>query len=159
MLCEKCGKEGACIHYTQIINGKQSELHLCAECGSKMGYWSAAPIFGKGFFEAPAGYGTNSCPLCGQTLGQFKSQRKMGCEKCYSNFSEFLEPIMDKIQLGRRHIGKMPRGVNPAARQMRELDRIKAQLADAVKAEEYEKAATLRDKIRKMENAERNDAK
>ena len=35
MLCESCGKNEAYIHYTKIVNGKHSEVHLCEECALK----------------------------------------------------------------------------------------------------------------------------
>lgn len=161
MLCEKCGKLPAGIHFSQNINGVQSELHVCANCAAKMGYWGATSIFGKSFWniinDIPDSH--VSCPFCGQTIEQFSTMKRIGCEKCYSHFSRFLDPIIRKIQFSNTHIGKIPKGANPRLKLSRELDSLKAQLNDAVKAEEYEKAAILRDKIRKIEESEGKDEK
>ena len=36
MLCEKCKKNEAQVHYTENINGKETSMSLCHECASKM---------------------------------------------------------------------------------------------------------------------------
>lgn len=41
---------------------------------------------------------------------------------------------------------------------LREVERLKQQLNEAIRNEEYEKAATLRDKIRELNNAGRGEA-
>ena len=35
MLCGDCGKNEATIHFTKIVNGDVTELHLCEECAKK----------------------------------------------------------------------------------------------------------------------------
>ena len=35
MLCDNCGKREANIRYTENINGKIKEMHLCEECSKK----------------------------------------------------------------------------------------------------------------------------
>ena len=37
MLCDNCGKREANIRYTENINGKIKEMHLCDECSKKLG--------------------------------------------------------------------------------------------------------------------------
>lgn len=37
MLCENCGKRPATVHYTQIINGLKTEMHLCEVCAKQKG--------------------------------------------------------------------------------------------------------------------------
>lgn len=35
MLCQECRKRPATLHYTKIINGQKTELHLCQECAEE----------------------------------------------------------------------------------------------------------------------------
>ena len=38
MLCEKCNKNEATIHYTEVINGVRKERNLCSECMQELDY-------------------------------------------------------------------------------------------------------------------------
>ena len=42
MLCEKCEKNQATFHYTEVVNGVKNEHHLCSECAANtdMSYYS-----------------------------------------------------------------------------------------------------------------------
>ena len=53
MLCEKCGKHAATRHFKTIINGRMSELHLCASCAARAGI-----IIAPGSASLPAGENT-----------------------------------------------------------------------------------------------------
>lgn len=161
MLCEKCGKLPAGVHFSQNINGEQSEFHVCANCAAQLGYWGASSLFGKSFW-GPINQGAKSrqsCPSCGQTYEQLNNQKRMGCERCYSHFAEVLDPLIKKIQLSTTHVGKIPKGASPKLKISRELDSLKSGLAEAIRTEDYEKAAALRDKIREIEGLEGKDAK
>lgn len=156
MLCEKCGKLPAGIHFKKIVNGVQSESYLCSSCAAKMGL-TQSPLFGKNpfMFENT----TTACPTCGQSLREFNSYKKMGCEDCYSHFERILDGSLSKIQYGKRHVGKGVKVSHNTAPSLSEIDSLKLQLADAIKAEEYERAATLRDSIRELENKKGGEGK
>ncbi len=36
MLCQKCNKNEANTYYSQIINGKKTEMYLCPQCAKEM---------------------------------------------------------------------------------------------------------------------------
>ena len=62
-----------------------------------------------------------------------------------------LKPLLRRIHGSTRHSGKVPRRSRSAIRFKRELDRLKDELQQRVRNEEFEEAARLRDQIRKME--------
>lgn len=74
----------------------------------------------------------------------------MGCDKCYAQFKDRLLPLLKRVQGNTRHSGKLPRRVGDGLRTKRELERLQEELERAVKAEEYEKAVVLRDKIKSI---------
>jgi len=38
MLCQICGKNTATLHFTQIVENKMSEYHLCEQCAEEKGF-------------------------------------------------------------------------------------------------------------------------
>ena len=45
--CQVCGKNPATVHFTEIVNSKMSELHICEQCAQEKGI---QPAQGKGKF-------------------------------------------------------------------------------------------------------------
>ena len=53
MLCQKCNKNEANTYYSQIINGKKTEMYLCPQCAKEMSVGNFS-FGGFGFgFEVP----------------------------------------------------------------------------------------------------------
>ena len=38
MQCQICGKRPAVVHFTEIVNNKKSEYHVCEKCAEEKGY-------------------------------------------------------------------------------------------------------------------------
>ena len=102
------------------------------------------------------------CPSCGWGTEQLKKTGRLGCPECYKVFGCLLEASLKKMHRGTLHAGKYPANLDRTlaqevenAREMsilvreknRELYRLQSELESAVKQEEYEKAALLRDRI------------
>ncbi|RMH10049.1 MAG: hypothetical protein D6695_12055 [Planctomycetota bacterium] len=172
MLCE-CGRE-ATIHETVIINGKAIEKHLCEECAGKSGLGAQvhAPLHElvSSFVKAisPAEPAQLSCSVCGLTYAKFKQTGLLGCAHCYAAFEEKLGPLIERAHEGAtHHVGKIPRRALERSRQggpgrlesllgsaeerRVRLEALQRQLHEAVQAEHYEQAASLRDEIRKLD--------
>ncbi|MFN7181521.1 MAG: UvrB/UvrC motif-containing protein, partial [Planctomycetota bacterium] len=70
----------------------------------------------------------------------------------YTVFRQVLFPIIEKIHSAKKHKGKRPATSEKMsfniAIQIKELE---IQLKEAIKKEEYEKAAKIRDKIRELQ--------
>jgi len=77
----------------------------------------------------------------------------LGCSECYSQFLPMLRPLIARIHGHARHTGKVPARAGKAVRFRKELASLREELRTMIEAEEYEKAALVRDKIRDLEKA------
>lgn len=165
MLCQECRKRPASLHITRIVNGRKTELSLCQECARETGELEFLsepqfPIqsFLAGLFEQggmavlkPAGSRTSRCENCGLTFQEFARVGRLGCSLCYEQFGDRLEPVLRRVHGSTQHAGKVPARSGDAIKLRRSLQDLREELALAVKAEEFETAASLRDQIRKLE--------
>ncbi|MEW6618782.1 MAG: UvrB/UvrC motif-containing protein [bacterium] len=165
MLCDVCQKEEATIFYKEMVNNKYSEMHLCEKCAYEQGVKkfqlpSAITNLLSALTELspealPRQMVEKKCPGCNSTYSDFRERGKLGCSQCYQAFNEPLADILRKIHGNIQHIGKSPLKVAVTQTQdmtkIKEIEALRKALDEAVKREEYEEAANLRDKIRDLE--------
>lgn len=163
MLCEDCNSKNATVHMTKIINGKKEEIHLCDECAKKKEISNFEDKFSIHSFLASLLEGNatpnvnitsnqiKKCPQCGATYNDFKQSGRLGCNMCYSTFSNMLAPLIRRIQGNTVHGGKIPKRSGATIRLRKELNDLKNQLQQLVMREEFEEAAKIRDEIRRLE--------
>lgn len=162
MKCDHCNRP-ATVHLTEIRGGKKLEKNLCEQCAAKLG--SAQ---GKGhtpinellskFVMEHSGAQTEqpaACEQCGITWAEFRQSGLLGCASDYDLFERDLTPLIQRAHEGAtHHLGKTPgaKGSSTAI-QKRHIDlaRLRKELQRAVEAEDYERAASLRDQIRGAE--------
>lgn len=148
--CSHCTKP-ATIHLTQIINNKIHKVDLCDECPYKQGVtdpegFSLADFLVKG----PAGLGADpalQCEVCGMTPADFKKSGRFGCPHCYEAFHEILDPMLANMHKDTVHRGKVPERALARLSRKRRLDQLESDLQEAIRDENYEEAARLRDVI------------
>jgi protein arginine kinase activator len=164
MKCDNC-KNQATVHLTEIKNGKKIEKHLCEQCAAQqegVPVKSHTPIneLLTNFVMAHSGQlskeASATCEICGVTWAEFRQNGLLGCEHDYTLFEKDLTPLVQRAHEGAtHHIGKVPtrRGGSgvPAKRQL-DLAKLRKDLQRAVEAEDYERAAKLRDQIRDAES-------
>lgn len=161
MLCQRCKKNEATIHMTQIVNGTKREIHLCEECAAMSQGIKVIPIIALDQWlnhiisAAHAGLDAEeeekTCPACGISYREFKSGGRLGCPQCYDAFSELLVSVIKRLHGGYYHTGKMPVHVDKNIVRQRKIIELQEELAQAVKTEAYEQAAGLRDQIKELE--------
>lgn len=163
MFCEICKKNQAKIHVTQIKDNKRISVHLCQECAHEKGvagpaintHFSVADLLTgllKGQDEQAGPVDTQrTCMECGLSYGSFKESGRFGCGSCYETFREELRPLLQKIQRGVQHTGKIPRRCGKEVLFERSIADLRRQLEHAVSEENFEEAARLRDRIRELE--------
>ncbi len=123
------------------------------------------------------------CSKCATTLAEYHNTGRLGCPACYDSFREHLAPILERMHRDTTHKGTAPPDVeqltansngerhpdtNPkqCAKQNDEPEkpahsnaahqsvaRIRNLLDQAVKAENYEQAAKLRDRLQTLASA------
>lgn len=165
MLCQRCKKNIANVHFTQIINNKKIEMYLCEQCANHENKFDlGSPISISDFFSGLIVHGNASayitseqddivCDSCGMSYSDFQKIGKLGCSGCYSVYGDKLRPILKRLHGSVQHTGKMPGRVSKSLKFTREIDSLKEMLNKAVQKEEYEKAAEIRDKIRDIEGS------
>jgi protein arginine kinase activator len=171
ILCDICNEKIATVHYTEIVNNKLKKMDLCEDCAKAKNIginvqFSVADIL-KGLTEShiakkEEAEGTK-CPLCGLTFSMFRKSGKLGCGSCYEVFEEELLPIIGDVHKNAVHVGTVPTksrsGSSASAKSRARIDELTAKLENAVRNEEYEEAAILRDKIRELEKKGRKKGK
>ena len=170
MLCQDCRKREAQVHLTQIVNNEKTSLSLCKECASQRGFHSPLENIPFPLAEILAGLSSGlpvpakqveadmiSCQGCGLTFDAFTRQGRFGCGECYRTFRTRIEPIMRKIHGASLHRGHGPHpevaiAGRPAGKkrvmQDNEGERLELELRKAIEAEDFERAAEIRDKLK-----------
>lgn len=160
MMCQLCNKAQATVHLTEISQNKEVQvLHACEDCAraNGLGYKLSVKIeevtaaakanpLGRLVKDVP----DVTCPGCGQTYAEFRQKVRAGCEKDYEVFREGIVPLLSKIHGATKHVGKVPPDAADALKKEGHLRELEREMEELVKAEQYEKAARIRDEIRKM---------
>lgn len=160
MMCSACNSNPATVFYTDIVNGVTHSRKFCLNCAQQVGLFNTMPMDDvfksfdnvmKSFDNAFKGFDINTpqapditCNDCGMTLSKFKQIGRFGCAKDYELFK--VGPALEKIHGASVHMGKVPEK-SPDEK----IKRLKKDMEAAVRSENYEKAATLRDEIKKLE--------
>jgi protein arginine kinase activator len=76
---------------------------------------------------------------------------KAFCPECYTTFLEELRPTLRSLHGNVTHTGRAPAGRRAQQEKRDKLASLKAQLGEAIKEENFEEAAKLRDEIRGLE--------
>lgn len=169
MLCDICHMREATVHLTEIVNNKVKKIHLCEECAREKseemeshfgltdllaGLANLVPVVEEEHIAEATG-----CPSCGFTFNKFRKIGRLGCPKCYEAFQNSLSPLLKKIHGSDRHTGKIPVVKEVVRGKTGILAELRKRLEEAVKQEEFEEAAMLRDQIRDIEKKLKTDTK
>lgn len=158
--CDDCGKHEA-IYQVKVIDpeGNAQELNLCEGCARKWGLeegmkLSVAELFAKALREkVEAEEKELVCPSCGLSYLDFRKLGRLGCAQCYQAFQARLLPLIQRVQGAAHHIGKRP-ALSPKPDRLRWIaaKHLREELEKAVAQEEYEKAARIRDELKRIED-------
>ena len=164
MKCEQCGENEAVIHLTQIENNEMTTSHLCESCAAARGLETGEESSGFPLADFLAQMGDSvpggdkpaeddgPCPFCGLTFGGFRESGRLGCPQCYTTFEVQLRGLLRRIHGSTQHVGKVYLPPDPTASEReKRLEGLRRRLQRAVDAEDFERAAQLRDEIRAME--------
>jgi len=161
MLCTICKEKPATVHLTQIVGDKMQKLDLCEECAKTKGI-NDPTSFGLADLDLVLGLGASQqleqaaggvelkCPRCGFTQADFKKSGRLGCPECYKTFAEGLAGLLKTMHKGTRHTGKAPEALRATRENAGLLKTLQTKLAKAIKDENYEQAAQLRDEIKQL---------
>jgi len=165
MLCEICKQNEATVFYKEIINDKQRDLQLCEKCAQEKGILTINQISITNLLGGLVEPGSIApqevelrCKNCGLSYPGFCERGKFGCSECYQAPSQTLPAIFRTIRGSTRRTGKHPATVSISPKIEDDtatiIVRLRGELQAAITAEEFEKAAELRDMIKAMEQSE-----
>lgn len=164
MMCENCGKNPATTHLKTVLNGVVHEKHLCSYCAANKGYGNLGKLSLTNMLASMLGEGisagkpiTKRCECCGASFSDIAQSGRVGCSECYSVFRQELLPSLNRLHGKAIHVGNTPKEELKEETKEEKIKKLKLQLADAIKAEEFENAAKLRDAIRALEREENNE--
>lgn len=169
MLCQRCHKNLATVRYAEVVDGKVTDLHFCSDCllrhqeSSQTGFELSGPAPAPRHTPAQESGGQQSdsvvaqrtCSSCGMLLKHAVKTGQVGCSQCYSEFADDLEPMLRAAHTAMRHRGKAPHRDDAREALRAELQTKRALLRTALKMENYEEAAVLRDEIKALDTGMR----
>ena len=161
-LCDNCGSRPATVNLTQIENNEMFSYHLCEDCAAEKGLETTSepsgssplPDFLAQIGDEPRGEDDpdSECSFCGLTLTVFRETGRLGCPHCYETFESHLRRLLRRVPGGTKHVGKIYLPPDPTVSEMeKRMEALRRKLHRAVEAEDFERAAELRDRIRSLE--------
>lgn len=164
MKCEHCGKNEATFFYKSNVNGTITEVHLCPNCAEELGYMKAvrtAPqrmmgsLFGNEFFRdffSPS-FGL---PSMGSWFGEdlfdgfFREIPALGVSPAEDTKEKEATKTHSKTETQTAEQPKTDETQNKFS-QMRQRNALRMEMKQAVRQENFERAAELRDQLKAME--------
>ncbi len=176
MICSRCQKNPAQVHYSAVVNGQETSANLCVPCAQTAGIAlstsegvnfpslppALAELFGM-LSTWPARPAAASiarfCPHCKWTLERFQKTGLMGCPDCYGHFRAQAKGVLERIHGTSAHRGRKPSALAPAEKpkgreKIPPAPELRQRLETAIQKEKFEEAAVIRDMLRKMESGE-----
>ncbi len=167
--CSACKKALATIHILDLQDGEVvRQQALCGNCAESSGAvhskttittQALEELIGSLKTEGPGGeidIGA-ACPACGMTVSEFRTRGRLGCPRCYDTFHKLLLPLLERVHDATSHRGRFPNQQPGQHAQPNTMQRLRNRLDEAIKAEDYERAANLRDEIQKLQGKDQSN--
>lgn len=156
MKCDICGRRDATAMINMIVNGRNTTRRVCRECVKKLQFGGAyaAQMAILSTFEPPAQ--EMYCPACNTAWSDVCRTGHVGCATCYQAFDTLIQPLMVRMNGMPQHAE--PEAETPSGDSVKtRVEKLREEMFAAVGAEEYERAAQLRDQIRLLEREDGED--
>lgn len=162
MNCDLCNKP-AVVHEMTVKDGVKNEIHLCEEHAHAAGIslpgqppinqlLTQYVVCKSGKTGKSSRTARKACKTCGTTFRTFRQSGLLGCADCYDAFEEQLSPMIERAQNGgTSHVGKCPKRGGASLDRQLYIQRLFRELEEAVAAEQYERAAELRDRLHDLD--------
>jgi len=150
MRCDVCGSSDSIFFIKP--DGVDGELRMCRACAVAKGYAASGEGLGVRLDSLVTDIGDEqaaaACPSCGWTAERLRSSGRLGCPECARTFRREILSILKRSGRSGPYEGKLPSyGIpgddteSPAS--------LSAALEEAIGAEDFERAAAIRDTMRK----------
>jgi protein arginine kinase activator len=147
-MCDDCGSNPANVHLTQIVNNETNVFNLCMECARKKGI---SIQMSEGPVEEPAAKVPEvTCTRCRLSLSEFREKGWLGCPDCYRAFEREIEELLHQMHGAAPYKGKRYSRSVGTKIDTKDLVRLRHELNNAIRNEQFERAAAIRDRINLM---------
>lgn len=163
VLCEVCRQRPACVHFTECdVQLATQSLDICHHCLVRLGIdpEQPPPLASIERARSPSRRAPAEpelvCGDCGLDRELFLHDKRFGCARCYQVFAEDVVALLEGIHQSSHHLGRHPGAESESMageQRLRERLRLQEQLDQAVAAEDFERAAHLRDRLQEFDNA------
>jgi protein arginine kinase activator len=171
--CQSCGRRPAEIEFIQVTGDVRREMALCRECALTVGMRAQVEAFQRlsqllmqqhgpqiAVSEDMKAAMSEKCSRCGLAFEQFVETGLLGCPQCYVDFQNLLQPVLRRMHGVTRQTDAPaespprvpePRPEKESIEETRtRREQIEMELHLALLEEDYEKAASLRDKLKSL---------
>lgn len=97
----------------------------------------------------------HTCPVCGISEAEVARTGRVGCAECYREFEALLAPYIRRIHGVSAHAGRVPARVAESPERRRLA--LEREMKEAIAAQNFERAAEIRDELRAMEGDGRDE--
>ena len=176
--CQKCDKP-ATHKFTRILEGKAVDFYFCQEHAAEF-----SPLQQKhqsqmnlahllaGLLKEEQGQKSEGeaatavkCARCGLSFRQYRKTMLLGCSECYQAFEKHLAHDLRRYHGTVRHVGQpLPEEPDDEAQseaepsQESQVESLQKRLDLAIKDEDFELAAQLRDQIKRLKAEEKKQS-
>ncbi len=144
MDCQNCHEHEATVVITKIVGEQHSITHLCKRCANDLGGAGGVAISIQTLSSEDET--TGECPTCGKSFAEFRKSGLFGCADCYTQFEAHLPKLFKRVQ------GVVDHDVDQPVAEADDLASLEEQLTEAVTCEDFERAATIRDRLVAMKD-------
>ncbi|MCX7704050.1 MAG: UvrB/UvrC motif-containing protein [Planctomycetota bacterium] len=171
MLCEICKKRVATLHITEIgQGGAKQTVHICEECARSQGLLGPKPaaqtlqqllqqVVEQQMGEVSEEVRKLKCSKCGITYEEFRKGGRFGCAEDYKVFEKTLTELFERLHGASEHRGKEYKKCGERTERAQKIIEMRRKLGEAVKEEDYETAAKIRDELKRLEEEEEQESK
>ena len=173
MKCDICNNNEAVICLIKIQGNDVERVNICRECARELSLLDGVELYndptaalykllqmdntvnnssGKSkIFKSLDTRKNLKCSYCGIDLKTIKRTGRVGCSNCYIEFKNILFPVIKSIQGSLENKGKIPVNTSKKIRLEKSIRDLKRQLQNEITIENFEEAAKIRDRIKRLE--------
>ena len=147
MRCQNCGRNEANVFYTQNINGKKSEICLCSECAGELNVFDTfSNHFDFGFYRMFCNFFDDFGNLGLLELPRLSLGRR-------GNFIT----EEDYYDRGNPELDEALKNITSKNKGLTKKEKLEKELKECIQKENYERAAEIRDELKKYSKDDKND--
>lgn len=153
MKCENCGKNEVTFVYQSNVNGQITEKHLCGECAEKLGYTQKLAAHSRSLMQNFFGGGLfdDFFTPFPSLLGHMNRMLESPFDDFFADMPALGAPAEAKQEPQKTQDTLLEGEEQNQLSKTRQLNALRMEMQKAVQAENFERAAELRDQIHSME--------